>query len=42
VRAISLFFFLRASGAHGFSIDELLEHWALLDEAAMFRQLTAK
>jgi hypothetical protein len=35
------YYFLRASAAHGFSIEEMLEHWALLDEAAMLRQLTA-
>jgi hypothetical protein len=32
---IIIFFFGRASAARGFSIDELLEHWALLDEAAI-------
>jgi hypothetical protein len=30
------------SGSYAFTIDELLEHWALLDEPAMIRQLTGK
>jgi hypothetical protein len=36
------YYFSRASAAHAFSIDALLEHWALLDEPAMIRQLTGK